>query len=89
MHNIRLAPAIGQQSDDKFNGQPSSTDDGLAGENRRIKDNRRFIGHGTMPSLADHCFQVEVVWPYSHARLSTVFSYVAPGTVMFHLTVQL
>ncbi len=26
---------------------------------------------------------------YSHARLSTVFSYVAPGTVMFHLTVQL
>ena len=25
---------------------------------------------------------------YSQARLSTVFSYVAPGTVMFHLTVQ-
>jgi hypothetical protein len=27
--------------------------------------------------------------PYSHALLSTVFSYIAPGTVMFHLTVQL
>ena len=26
---------------------------------------------------------------YFQARLSTVFSYVAPGTVMFHLTVQL
>ena len=27
--------------------------------------------------------------PHSQARLSTVFSYVAPGTVMFHFTVQL
>ena len=27
--------------------------------------------------------------PHSQARLSTVFSYVAPGTVMFHFSVQL
>ena len=26
---------------------------------------------------------------YCHARLSTMFSYVAPGTTMFHLTDQL
>ena len=26
--------------------------------------------------------------PYSHALLSTVFSYVAPGTTMSHLTVH-
>ena len=32
---------------------------------------------------------MEAIYCYCHARLSTVFSYVAPGTVMFHLTFQL
>src|SRR4029079_14611883 len=33
--------------------------------------------------------RLEIGEGYSHARLSTVFSKVAPGTVMFHFTVQL
>jgi hypothetical protein len=42
----------------------------------------RWLRQATLPTL-------RLRRSYSHARLSTVFSYVAPGTVMFHLTVQL
>ena len=35
--NIRLAPAVGQQADDEFDGKPRPADDRLAGEDLRVE----------------------------------------------------
>jgi hypothetical protein len=47
VEDFGLAPAIGYQADDEFDGQPSAPDNRFAVENRRVERNARMLGRGS------------------------------------------